>query len=483
MTFTTLGFAFFLPVVFLLYWFVFEKNFKTQNLLLLLSSLVFYCIADWKFLFLLAASGLINFYLALSIAKKDEGRNRRLLFYLGLVFNIGMLIYFKYFNFFIGSFIKLLNFGGADLSFTPLHILLPLGISFYTFQMIGYLIDINNEEIQPTGDILSFFTYLAYFPKILSGPIERIQQFLPQIRIKREFTFELAADGVRQFLWGLFKKLVIADRLVPVADSIFNNYHNLNGSTLLLGAVFYIVGLYADFSGYSDMACGVSKLFGIRITNNFAYPFFSTNISEFWKKWHISLTSWLMDYVFTPLNFLFRGYKKAGLVLAIIVTFLLVGIWHGANWTFIVFGFIQGLYFVPLIIMGTMNKSKDSAPLSIGRSMKDTFQMTGLFILISLTSILFKAENVDQAFNYISQVLSASLFSLPTIPEEQKTVITLVFIGICALMEWMARGYEHPLAYFEVKWKRPLRSVLYLTMVLAIIWFGGKQQQFIYFQF
>lgn len=483
MTFTSIGFALFLPVVFLLYWFVFSVSSRMQNILLLFASIIFYCIADWRFSFLLAASGLINFYLGLAISKKKEGNGRRFLFFMGLTFNIGILLYFKYLNFFVDSFVRLVNLFGADISFTPLQILLPLGISFFTFQMIGYLIDVNNEEIQPSYDLLSFLTYLAYFPKILSGPIERVQRFLPQIQNKRVFDYDLAVDGVRQFLWGLFKKMVIADRLMPLTDKIFNDYSLYNGSTLLLGSILYIIGLYADFSGYSDMACGVSKLFGVKITNNFARPFFSTNISDFWKRWHISLTSWLMDYVFTPLNFTLRKYKKIGLSMAILITFLLVGLWHGANWTFIIFGIIQGLYFVPLIFSGTLNKGKEISSDAVVPSLNNALRVGGLFILISLTSVLFKANNAYQAFDYYSIVFSASLFSIPVIPEFQKTLVTLIFIGICCLVEWVTKGYEHPFSGHGETWLRPLWPVLYFIMVLVIIWFGGQQQQFIYFQF
>ncbi|MCJ7448006.1 MAG: MBOAT family protein [Bacteroidales bacterium] len=439
--------------------------------------------ADWKFVSLLAASGFVNFYLAKLIAKKEEGKIRKFIFYSGIVFNIAILFYFKYFNFFVQSFVTLLNYSGVNINFTPFHILLPLGISFFTFQMIGYLIDVNNEEIKPTNDLLSFFTYLAYFPKILSGPIERVQRFLPQIQKKREFDYDIAVDGLRQILWGLFKKMIIADRLTPIVNNIFNNYQTLNGSTLLLGAIFYIISLYADFSGYSDMACGVSKLFNIRITNNFAFPFFSTNISDFWKKWHISLTSWLMDYVFTPLSFILRGYKKIGLAISILITFLIVGLWHGANLTFIVFGFLHGLYFVPIIIKGSMNKNKFIAAGKLIPSASESLGVLGLFLLVSITSIFGRSENIGQALGYLSEIVSPSLFTVPTLTNMQNVLTTMIFIGICILIEWGGREQDHAIAIIGIKWKRTLRSVFYFAIVLAIFWFGGNEQQFIYFQF
>lgn len=483
MVFNSFKFAVFLPIVFLLYWFVFKKNAKRQNILLLLASIVFYLLADWRFISLLAASGFINFYLAKLIAKKEGSKIRSLTFYFGIVLNIGILLYFKYFNFFIYSFLTLFNYSGSNISFTPFHILLPLGISFFTFQMIGYLIDVNNEEIEPTNDLLSFFTFLAYFPKILSGPIERVQLFLPQIQKKREFDYELTVDGLRQFLWGLFKKMVVANNCTPTVDSIFSNYQNLNGSTLLLGVIFYTIYIYADFSGYSDMACGISKLFNIRIINNFAFPFFSTNISDFWKKWHISLTSWMMDYVFTPISFMLREYKRLGLAISIFITFLIVGLWHGANWTFIAFGILHGCYFIPLIIKGSMNKNKIIAEGKIFPSFKDVFGMLGLFLLVSVTTVFFRAENIEQAFTYISKILSPSLISIPKFVGMRQAFHAILLISIFIFIEWIGREQQYALAHIGVKWAMPLRYAIYYIIIFTIFWFGGEEQQFIYFQF
>jgi alginate O-acetyltransferase complex protein AlgI len=483
MIFSSLKFALFLPIVFLLYWVVFKKNAKTQNILLLLASIVFYCTADWKFIFLLTTSGLINYYLAKLIAKKGDEKFGSLIFYSGLVFNVGILFYFKYFNFFVQSFVKLFNYSGLDISFTPFHILLPLGISFFTFQMIGYLIDVYNEEIEPTSDLLSFMTYLAYFPKILSGPIERVQRFLPQIQKKREFDYDLTVDGMRQILWGLFKKMVIADNCKTYVDQIFDNYQNMSGSTLLLGAIFSVITGYTDFSGYSDIACGISKLFNIRITNNFAFPFFSTNISGFWKKWHISLTSWMMDYVFTPINFILRGYNKIGVVISIIITFLVVGLWHGANWTFIVFGVLQGVFFIPLILKGPMNKSEIIAEGKLFPSVSEIIQILVLFLLVTISFILLRAETIGQSLAYISEILSPSLISIPKFAGMHKALTIVIFFVICILFEWTGREQEFAIAKSGIKWKRPLRYALYYTIIFTIYWFGVKDQQFIYFQF
>jgi alginate O-acetyltransferase complex protein AlgI len=485
MIFNSIEFALFLPIVLFLYWFVFKKNAKTQNILLLLASIVFYCMANWKFIFLLSASGFINFYLAELITKKKEGKIRRFIFYSGIFFNVGILLYFKYFNFFIQSFITLFNYSGVNIGFTPFHILLPLGISFFTFQMIGYLIDVNNEEIEPTSDLLSFCTYLAYFPKILSGPIERVQRFLPQVQKKREFNYDLMVDGMRQVLWGLFKKMVIADNCTPIVDTIFNNFQKMNGSTLLLGAFFYIINVYADFSGYSDMACGISKLFNIKITNNFAYPFFSTNISSFWQKWHISLTSWMMDYIFTPLNFILRKYKNYGLVISIIITFLTVGLWHGAKWTFVVFGILHGLYFMPLILKGSMNKNKIIAKGKLFPSFIEIFEIFGLFLLVSVTAALLRADNLDQGLKYLSGIFSKSIFSIPDFNGRGHAFFILILILFSFSVEWFSRRREFPLASLDLFWSKPLRWICYLVIIIGIYFFGYSYESvnFIYFQF
>lgn len=487
MVFNSVGFALFFPIVFLLYWFVFGKNFKTQNTLLLFASIVFYCLADWKFIFLLAFSGFVNFYLAKAIAKKEEGGGRKLLFYSGVVFNVGILLYFKYFNFFIQSFVTLFNYSGGSLGFTPFHILLPLGISFFTFQLIGYLIDVNNEEIEPTSDLLSFFTYLAYFPKILSGPIERVQQFLPRIQKKREFNYSIAVDGLRQFLWGLFKKVVIADNLTSVVDFIFENHQNMAGSILFIGGILYLISLYADFSGFTDMACGVSKLLNIKIVNNFAFPFFSTNISDFWKKWHISLTTWMMDYVFTPLTFVLRKYKKYGLILSVILTFLLVGLWHGANLTFIVFGVMHGLYFIPLIVKGSINRNKIVAEGKLIPTFKEVTGMTWLFLLVAITTIFFRAANIGEAFSYLGNLFSLSLFTLPSSSDISGNglhpLILVFLVGIFFLIEWVGREGEYAIAQLGVKWYKPVRWSFYYALIASIVFLSGSQQQFIYFQF
>ena len=480
MVFNSLLFALFLPIVFLLYWFIFKRNAITQNILLLLASIVFYLFADWKFIGLLAISGFANYYIAKGIFNQKEGLKRKLFYYSGLFFNIGLLLYFKYFNFFIDSFVSLFNFMGSNISFTPFHILLPLGISFFTFQMIGYLVDVNNEEIEPSNNLLCFFTYLFYFPKILSGPIERVQKFIPQIQEKRTFDYNLAIDGMKQFLWGLFKKLVIAGNLSSTVNLIFGATSRFDSVTLIFGAILFVIQLYADFSGYSDMACGVSKLFGIKIINNFHFPFFSTNISEFWKKWHISLTSWLMDYIFTPLSFILRSYKKWGLIISSIITFLLVGIWHGANWTFIIFGLLHGIFFIPLIIRNKMNVSTKNNNTFFG-SINSLIKGLFLFLLISLTAVLINSDNLTAAIEmYKNIVTNLKINIIPEIPK--RDFIIMPFVALMFLLEWFHKDKEYGFDLFFIRTKF-IRILFYLLILLFTFFLRVDADAFIYFQF
>ncbi len=479
MVFNSPEFALFLPVVFILYWFVFRKSALGQNIILLSASIFFYVWADWRFLFLVLANALFNFYLGLKIRDTQEEKSKQGLLWLGVVINLGVLGYFKYFNFFYDSFADLINLFGADINHSSLKIILPLGISFFTFQTLGYIIDIYNEDTEPCRDVLAFSTYVLYFPKILAGPIERAQRFIPQIEVKRSFDSNLALDGLRQILWGLFAKIVIADNTAAIVNDIFNGYQTQPASMLFIGAICYLIQIYSDFSGYSNIAIGVSKLLGIKLMTNFKTPFFSTNISDFWKKWHISLTGWLMDYVFTPLSFILRKRKKIGLFMAIMVTFILVGFWHGANWTFIMFGIIQGLYFLPMIIRGTMNSSSVIAPGKLFPSFKELLQMSFLFILLSLTAIFFRAENVGQAFGYIASIFSLSIL---TPPDLSQLMFVVPFMVIFMIMEWVSRNKNHGLEFsgrsVYFKW-----SVYIIIGFIVVLAYDNNPNDFIYLQF
>lgn len=465
----------------MLYWLYFKKTAVAQNILLLMASIFFYAWADWRFLFLLIASILINYYLGLKIHNTLKESKQKTLLNLGLIFNIGLLVYFKYFNFFYEGFYKIINVFGADLEYNTLSILLPLGISFFTFQTLGYLLDVYNEEIEPSNNLLDFSVFIAFFPKILSGPIERAGSFIPQIQKKRELFYATSVDGFRQILWGLFTKVVVAENCAAIANPIFNNYQDKPGSVLVIGAFFYAIQIYADFSGYSNMAIGISKLFGLQLTRNFATPFFSTNISGFWKKWHISLTTWMMDYVFTPLSFTLRKLQKKGLVISIIATFILVGFWHGANWTFIVFGLLHGIYFVPLVYSGTMNTSDIMAKGKWFPSFKETYKMMALFVLVMMTDVIFRVDSVAMALDYFKGIFSSSIIEYPASYITANTLMIVALIGFFMLVEWVNREKKHD---FEISnYNVYLRWSSYIFIFLLILFFGRSSDTFIYFQF
>jgi D-alanyl-lipoteichoic acid acyltransferase DltB (MBOAT superfamily) len=351
MLFNSLEFLVFLPVVFFLYWAVFKNTSGSQNLLLLLASYVFYAWWDWRLLFLLIFSTLLVFYAGLIMSKAENESKRKWALRFGAVISIGLLCFFKYFNFFIETWIDAWSFLGIKFSPLVLNILLPVGISFYTFHGLSYLIDIYNQRIKATDNIVNYSLFVAYFPLLVAGPIERATHLLPQLEKRRVFSYKQGVEGLRLIVWGLFKKIVIADSLALPVNEIFANYTSQMSSDLILGAVYFAIQVYADFSGYTDVARGVSKLFGIELLLNFNFPYFSKSIPEFWHRWHISLSSWLNDYVYTPFALRYRNLKKWGIYLAVLFTFLISGFWHGAGWHFIVWGGLHGLYYFPIVIL------------------------------------------------------------------------------------------------------------------------------------
>lgn len=408
----------------------------------------------------------------------------------GLVVNIGILGIFKYYDFFIDAFIDLISFSGYEMPRSSIRIILPLGISFYTFLSISYLLDIHKEIIIPEKNIIDVLLSLGFFPIILAGPIQRPSTLLPQIRKERQFSSEVATDGLRQFLWGLFAKVVIADRLAPLGDDIFSNYQSYSGSTLLMGAIFFAVQIYADFAGYSNMAIGTGKLLGFRLMKNFDNPYFARDITEFWKKWHISLTTWFRDYLFLPVSFFLSGkFRKERYmlfrsdtliyILASFVTWLLTGLWHGANYTFIVWGLINGFL---LVIYHVQRKPRKKMLKKLGTDnnnplllIAETF-VTIAFVLLAW--IFFKADTVQHASMYLQGLFSVSLFSLPEV-FPKKTVLLMIFFF---LSEWLQRKEEHTLRIDRIK-TSGFRWATYCVIVFLILYFQESQQQFIYFQF
>src|SRR5690554_2973016 len=348
MLFNSFDFALFLPIVFILYWFVANKNIRMQNLLIVVASYVFYGWWDWRFLSLILFSTLVDYLVGVRLGTEDNQAKRKVLLWTSILVNLGFLGFFKYYNFFLDNFIASFSFFGHEISANSLNIILPVGISFYTFQTLSYTIDVYKRKLEPTTDFIAFTAFVSFFPQLVAGPIERATNLLPQFYTKRRFEYAKAVDGMRQILWGLFKKIVIADNSAQIANEIFNNFSDYSGRTLFLGALFFTFQIYGDFSGYSDIAIGTSRLFGFNLKQNFAFPYFSRDIAEFWRRWHISLSTWFRDYLYIPL-----GGSRGGLWMKIrntFIIFIVSGFWHGANWTFIVWGALNAIYFLPLLL-------------------------------------------------------------------------------------------------------------------------------------
>jgi len=407
-----------------------------------------------------------------------DRRMKRIWLIISVSINLSLLAVFKYYNFFAISFQEALANFGIQTSLTMLNIVLPVGISFYTFHGLSYVIDVYKERIKAERDFVEYAVFVSFFPLLVAGPIERATHLLPQIQQKREFSLAKASDGLRQILWGLFKKVVIADNCAEYANIIFNNSEQYSGSTLLLGAFLFSIQIYGDFSGYSDIALGVARLFGIELLRNFAFPYFSRDIAEFWRRWHISLSSWFRDYVYFPM-----GGSRGGLWMKIRNTFaifLLSGFWHGANWTFIVWGALNACYFLPLLISNTnRNNIEIVARGKLLPSLKEFLQIVTTFSITVFAWIFFRAESVRHALNYVADIFTASLFKVPEIFPKDIFVLICIFL----LIEWLGREQQYALARFGLRWSRSFRWAFYYVIIISIFVFAGKEQQFIYFQF
>jgi alginate O-acetyltransferase complex protein AlgI len=483
MLFNSIDFAIFLPIVFILYWFFAHKKLKLQNFIILLASYLFYGWWDWRFLSLILFSTIVDYTIGLKLSNEENHLKRKALLWISILVNLGFLGFFKYYNFFIDNFITVFSFFGTDLEVNSLNIILPVGISFYTFQTLSYTIDVYRRKLEPTKDFIIFSAFVSFFPQLVAGPIERATHLLPQFYKKRTFDYSKAVDGMRHILWGLFKKIVIADNCAEYANQIFNNSENLNGSTLVLGALFFTFQIYGDFSGYADIAIGTSRLFGFDLSKNFSFPYFSRNVAEFWRRWHISLSTWFRDYLYIPL-----GGSRGGTWMKIRNTFaifIVSGFWHGANWTFIVWGALNAIYFLPLLLTNkNRNNIETVAQGRIFPTIKEFLSMLLTFGLTIFAWIFFRANNIEHAISYISEILSPSLFLKPNfegIDSSSTTIIILVFIFI--LVEWKGREDKYAIEKLGIKWKRPIRYAMYYLIIIAIFWFGGSKQQFIYFQF
>lgn len=484
MLFNSLDFAFFLPIVFLLYWAIGSKKTHAQNWLILAASYVFYGWWDWRFLCLILFSTLLDYTIGLSFKRHEKAKTRKLLLWLSLGVNLGLLGVFKYYGFFLDSFVEAFSIFGQQISPNTLNIILPVGISFYTFQTLSYTIDVFRKKIEPTKDFISFAAFVSFFPQLVAGPIERASNLLPQFQNKRSFNYHQTVNGLRQILWGLFKKVVIADNCAQYADMIFNGSENYGGSTLLLGAVFFAFQIYGDFSGYSDIAIGTARLFGFNLMKNFAFPYFSRDIAEFWRRWHISLSTWFKDYLYIPLG----GSKvsRPKVIRNIFIIFIVSGFWHGANWTFIMWGILNALYFLPLLLIKQNRKHVNSIAGNSRwfPSIREALSIITTFGLTCLAWIFFRAENVSHAFSYLSEVFSGTLFTAPAMLDTGDFPLTLALLVIFILIEWIGRSGNFALEGITSLSSRTLRWSVYCLLIFCIgMFMQASGSPFIYFQF
>ena len=476
MLFNSIDFLIFLPIVLILYWFVLNKTLKIQNLIILLSSYFFYGWWDYRFLSLILLSTLVDYFVGLYLPKQDSQKKQKLLLSCSVLVNLSLLGFFKYYNFFVDSWINLFSSFGYEInSVWTLYIILPVGISFYTFQTMSYTIDIYKKKLKPTKDFIAFASFVSFFPQLVAGPIERAANLLPQILKQRKFMYQQLVQGSRLILWGMFKKVVIADSLAPIVDNIFSNYQNFGGATLWLGAIYFAFQIYCDFSGYSDIAIGTSKLFGFELRSNFKFPYFSRNIGEFWRRWHISLSGWFRDYLYIPLGGSYQGKTKS--IRNIFIIFLVSGLWHGANWTFIFWGLFHSILFIPSFIF---NKNRKFANTVIAENTflptpREFFEVGTTFLLVTVGWVFFRSETIADSFGFLtSMILDFNLNQ----PVSRKIIFYLIFL---ILVEWTQRINERDLFYNFPK--IIFQIFVIVCVILIIINFKIESQQFIYFDF
>jgi alginate O-acetyltransferase complex protein AlgI len=486
MLFNSVNFLVFFAIVFFLYW-NFQKEVKYQNILLFLSSYLFYSFWDWRFLFMLFFSTFLDFSLGIKLQNTDNLKKRKIILFIGIFVNLSILCLFKYFDFFSTSIGDFLNQIGFNINSHTLNLIIPVGISFYTFHGVSYLIDIYNQRTNAEKSFINYAVFVSFFPLLIAGPIERATHLLPQIQKKRNFNYNQGVDGLRQILWGLFKKVVIADNCSPLVDEIFTNSSNYNGSILFIGAVLFAFQIYGDFSGYTDIALGLARLLGFELMQNFSFPYFSRDIAEFWRRWHISLSSWFRDYVYIPLGGS-RG-NKIKVIRNVFVIFILSGFWHGANWTFIFWGFLNALYFIPILLIKRNRKNLDIVALDSNfPSPYELFSIFYTFFLTCIAWVFFRSNTIFQAFGFIKKIFLESLdFSSYKLTfgylRYQIGFITVLYLIIFIIVEWRGRRGKFALSEYHKFNSRFLRFVFYLFLIFSITFFSGNEHQFIYFQF
>jgi alginate O-acetyltransferase complex protein AlgI len=483
MLFNSLEFLIFLPIVFILYWQVFKKQ-NIQNVFLLVISYVFYGWWDWRFLILIAFTSLLSYYSGILIQKYDSSKNtKRQILTLSVVVNLLILGIFKYYNFFGENLEVLFAQLGFKLDWVTLKVLLPVGISFYTFQALSYSIDVYQKKIEPTKDIVAYFAFVSFFPQLVAGPIERATNLLPQFYKKRKFNYALAVDGLRLMLYGFFKKIIIADNAATCVNSIFSNYSEMPASSLWLAAILFSFQIYGDFSGYSDIAIGTSRLFGFNLMTNFKKPYFSRDIAEFWRKWHISLTTWFRDYLYIPLGGSRAGKRRA--LINTIIIFLVSGFWHGANWTFIVWGLLHAMLFIPLLLNKKNRKHVDEVgEHSKFPTFRELLQMLKTFVIVTFLWIVFRSDTITDTWFFILRMFDFS--TITSIPSKALSSGWgwYVFLILFVIIEWLSRKNEHGF-YFMSNIKNSFaKNLIYIVWIIILIYFSsGKPADFIYFQF
>lgn len=474
--FNSFSFGLFLPITLILYWAVGFKRIKAQNAILLIASYYFYGLWDWRFLLLIIASSLVDYFAALAIKGSDDDNSRKLYLYSSILWNIGVLFLFKYYNFFIDEFALLFNMHQGEYAFSSLNLILPIGLSFYTFQTMSYTIDVYKNRIAPTNNLLNFLCFVGFFPQLVAGPIEKASDLLPQFSKKRSFDREEVKDGLRQILWGLFKKMVIADNAAYMVNMVYASPENYGSLSLIYASILFFFQIYGDFSGYSDIAIGSAKLFGFKLSKNFNIPYLAKSVTDFWQRWHITLTRWFTDYVYFPIiqKNLRSTFRRN---VAIFFTMGLIGFWHGANWTFVMFGIFQGF----LIILERAPLSKDRKTSLFHKSIIPRIVLPFFnFIPITISSILFRSENIDEVSTILKRIFSF-------IPSENLSLLInkrfLLFLFIMIALEVITKFKNYPLAQLDKYINQPVRWIIYYIFIFLIFQYAGPKEDFIYFQF
>ncbi len=485
MLFNSIEFFVFLPIIFVLYWFVFNKKINNQNALVLIASYFFYGWWSWKFMCLLMLSTCLDYGYGFWVASPNRNK-AKIFLWLSVINNLGVLAVFKYYNFFATEFQSGLALLGLKTNFVLLHFALPVGISFYTFHGMSYVFDIYRGHQKPVKSFIEYAVFVSFFPLLVAGPVERASHLLPQVQRKREFNYTQAVEGCRLMLYGLFKKMVIADSLANIVDGIFGKYENYNAYTLLIGAIAFSFQIYADFSGYSDIALGTAKLFGFELLSNFKFPYFSRDVAEFWRRWHISLSSWFRDYLYIPLGGSKEGKYKA--IRNTFIIFLVSGFWHGASWNYIAWGFVHACGFLPLLLLNRNRKYVSSVVAEDRKipNLRELWQIGMTFVFVTFAWIFFRANNMKIAIDYIGKIITDTIQNPSQFLILPQGKMVFVYAIALLLFDWPLRRNEKSLKFSN---SEGVRYAIYTLLIIAIFtvfvldYLNDKGQDFIYFQF